>query len=433
VKLRYRALIYGVALLGAVSAVLLSYLGDRPWLFALAEAGLLALAVYGWRLSRQAFEPLELLSETTRLLAEQEFTTRLSPVGQPEMDQLIQVYNRMSEILRQQRIHNREQKYFLQKMLETTRSGIVVFDFDGRVEHANPAAETFLETSLQAMRGKTLAELDSPLAASLDRLGDDAPQVFPFQGRRRLKCAPAQFVDRGFYKRYIFIDELTAELRQTEKRAYEKLIRVMSHEINNSLGAAHSLLHSCLHYAPQIADEDRDDFRRALEVAIARAEHLKTFLADYAAVVKLPPPKPAPVDPKALLDRVRALMAPELERRRIEWVWDANPLGAVAMDASQMEQVFLNVVKNAMEAVDGDGTLTVRIGLERGRRRIAVEDSGPGVPPEVASQLFTPFYTTKPSGQGIGLTLAAEILNNHGFDFGLESRPDRPTRFVVWL
>ncbi len=432
-KLRWRVQLYGLALIGVASGLLLTYLSDRPWLFLLGEAALLALAVFGYRLVREVFGPLETLADTTRLLSEQEFTTRLRPVGHPEMDRLIGIYNRMTEILRQQRIHNQEQEFFLQKVLATTRSAIVAFDYDHRIEQANPAAEVYLEAPLESLRGKTLEELGAPLARALAAIPDAESRVLPFRGRRRLKCARAHFVDRGFFKSYLFIDELTAELRQTEKAAYEKLIRVMSHEINNSLGAANSLLHSLLNYARQIDADDRQDFRAALEVIISRADHLKTFVSDYASVVKLPPPKLEPTDLAALLERVRVLLSAELSRREICWTQEQEPVKPVALDPLQMEQALLNVAKNAMEAIDRDGAIAVLIRAGKQRPSLTIEDSGPGIPGEIEEQLFTPFYTTKPTGQGIGLTMVAEILNNHGFDFSLDSEPGQPTRFTIWF
>lgn len=432
-SLRWRITLYGTIVFAILSIILLTWFYHQPILFIICEFLLVLLGVFGFRLLDQLFKPMELLTESTRRLSEQEFTTRLSLLGHQESDQLIEVYNRMIETLRQQRIQNQEQEYFLKKILASTPSAIITFDFDERIVEANPAALEFLESSFGTIQGKKLDEIKQPLAQKLAALPMNTSLILPFRGQRRLKCTRSSYLDKGFAKTYIFMDELTHELRRTEKDAYEKVIRVMTHEINNSLGAAHSLLHSCLNYAPQIQREDRGDFRHALEVIISRTEHLKTFVGDYASVVKLPQPKHSAGDLLGLLQHVQLLLSAELQQRQITWKWDVHPLPDISMDRLQMEQVFLNIAKNAMEAIDTNGRIQVTLQKDQDRPCFVMEDSGGGISSETKEHLFTPFYTTKPSGAGIGLTLVAEILNNHGFDFALESQPFEPTRFKIWF
>lgn len=432
-SLRARLQLYCLLLWASIaSCVLLLFNKLGTWFF-LAELALLILAIFGFKLIRSVFDPLDLLAETTQLLSEQEFTTRLRPVGQREMDVLIGTYNQMSEILRRQRLENLEQASFLAKVLETTQTGIVILDFDGRIERINPAAQTFLDSA--AMVGQPLNRTGSMLGQALEQLGDGETTVVHFRGRRRVKCVKSHFLDRGFRKDYYFIDELTDELRHIEKAAYEKLVRVMSHEINNSLGAAHSLLQSCLHYAPQIRAEDREDFSEAIQVALSRTDHLKTFVAQYVSVVKLPKPVRTWTHLGDLVDHVGVLMSAELAHRHIDWqvVVGAEAWPRLFLDRLQMEQVLLNVVKNAMDAIERDGTITIALACENGRLILAVQDTGGGIPPALEPNLFTPFYTTKPHGQGIGLTLVAEILSQHGYDFSLDSPPGEQTRFRIWL
>ena len=211
-----------------------------------------------------------------------------------------------------------------------------------------------------------------------------------------MKCHRGSFVDRGFPRGFVLLEELTEELRLYEKAAYEKLIRMMSHEVNNSVGASNSLLHSCLNYAPQLRDEDREDFESALGVVIARTEHLSAFMTGFADVVRLPPPRRAPSDVRELLAGIVTLWRPAAEARGIEWRWDgAGAPGPVALDRAQIEQVFVNLLKNAIEAVGRDGRITLRLGQKSGRTTLVVEDTGPGISPEARANLFTPFFTTK--------------------------------------
>ena len=431
--MKKRVLVYGALLFAIVSILLLAHFRTRPTLFIISEIALIGFAVFGYRLVLQVFGPLRLLTETTRLLGEQDFTTRLRPVGHPEMDRLIGIYNDMSKILWEQRVRNQEQEFFLRKVLQSTSVAIVSFDFDGFIDQVNPAAARFFQKEADTLVGKSLEQIDSPLATALAKIPTGEDAVVPLRGQRRLKVSHAQFLDRGFYKGYMFLAEVTEELRRTEKGAYQKLVRVISHEINNSLGATHSLLRSCLQYADQIGTEDREDYTTALKVAISRTEHLQTFVSDYVSVVKLPQPNRVPTHLGELLDHVHHLLSAEFEKRRIQWRDVGEPEGKIPMDRLQMEQVFLNIIKNAMEAIGEDGVITVRSGNHKERPHLIIEDTGPGIPPEIEDQLFIPFYTTKAGGQGIGLTMAAEVLNNHGFDYALESAAGESTRFTIWF
>ena len=220
----------------------------------------------------------------------------------------------------------------------------------------------------------------------------------------------------------------------TEKAAYEKLIRLMSHEVNNTVGAANSLLHSCLHYSAQINLHDRHDFETAIKVVIARTNQLGAFMKSFAEVVKLPAPKLQRCDLQRLLADIVHLLKAEAARREIEISWDVQgPLGEIAVDRVQMEQVFLNILKNALEAIDEQGRITIHTGRQNGRAFVTIEDTGCGLSPEVRAHLFTPFFSTKEHGQGIGLTMVQEILDSHQFDFSLDSEPEQPTRFTIWF
>lgn len=315
-----------------------------------------------------------------------------------------------------------------------TRTAILSFDFDERLETLNPAALKLFGCPARDLLGRPLSQLNHPLAQFLNGLAVGETRILTYQGRRRLECEHLHFVDRGFYRSFIFINELTEVLRQTEKDAYGKLIRIMSHEINNSLGAASSLLHSLSHYRQQLAEEDRADFQMALDVVISRANHLQAFMNDYSTVVKLPQPSRGLVDLAELLQHIRILMDVELSRRNIQWVWEPRvSLEPIKMDRAQMEQVLVNIVKNAIEAIGQNGTLRLSTAKTGSQYQLIIADSGSGIPEEVATSLFTPFYTTKAAGQGIGLTLIAEILTNHGFDYSLQSPPGEETRFTIWF
>jgi nitrogen fixation/metabolism regulation signal transduction histidine kinase len=404
---------------------------NRVWLLAVEGFFLLSFLA-GLRLLRALFRPIATLREAVDLIKAHDFSTRLREAGQAELDPLIRVYNRMADSLREERIRGEEQENFLQRIIAASPSGVLTLDLEGRVTMANPSAALLLKRELSEIQGHRLEELGSPLADELASLGDRETRLVSVQGRRRIRCRGLTFMDRGFTRRFFVMDEMTEELHRSEKAAYEKLIRTMSHEVNNTAGAVSSLLDSCLAYGEQLAPGDRDDFAGALGVAIARTGRMDRFMQEYASVVRLPAPRRQECDVKELVEEVALLLKEDSDRRRIQWRWECDgELPPVSMDLVQMEQALINICKNGLEAIGENGAITVRLGLDRGRPYLVIRDSGHGFTPEVRDRLFTPFFTSKESGQGIGLTMVQEILLGHGFDFSLEGGGERPTEFTI--
>lgn len=413
-------------------AVALSFLRARPFWLLGAEVALVVSLACGFLLVRRFFTAFLVVREAQQLLDDGDFMSRVREVGQPEMDRMIRVFNRMSDRLRDERVRLQEQQHFLARILAVSPLGILFLDFEGRVAYLNPAGERLLQQQASEALGKRLTELDGGVAGALAGLGVDESTVVALWGGRRIRCQHGSFLDRGFARSYMLVEELTEELRQFEKAAYGKLIRTMSHEVNNSVGASNSLLHSCLNYASELRPEHRADFEEALSIAIARTEQLDAFMRSFADVIRLPAPALRPCDVREILEGVARLMKAARERRRVSWHWQADePLPPVRMDRAQMEQVFVNVVKNALEAIGEDGAITVRLGTRDGRSAVVIEDSGPGLSADARQNLFTPFFSTKEHGQGIGLTLVQEILAQHRFQYSLDSPPGGPTQFTI--
>ena len=406
----------------------------RVWLLAV-EAFFIVSFVAASRIFRGLFEPLELIASGVEFMKGGDFTSRIRELGQPEMDRLIGVYNLMIDNLLAERVRIQEQHFFLEKILRVTPSAIITLDYEAKVSFVNPATEMILQLPAGEFLGKRLGELALPIAGALDALALGASAVLTLRGTRKVRCYRSQFTDRGHPRTFFLIEELTEEFRRTEKAANEKLIRMLSHEVNNSLGAANSLLHSCLHYKEQIREADRADFETALTVAIARTEHLNAFMKSFADIVRLPLPHRQLTDVRPILESLVALLGAELARRSIAVAWDIRdaPAQPAVADAHQMEQVFLNILKNAMEAIGERGTITIRMGRAQGKESVTIEDTGSGISEEARKQLFAPFFSTKENGQGIGLTLVQEILAQHKFEFSLESPPGQPTQFTIFF
>ncbi|MEM7588156.1 MAG: ATP-binding protein, partial [Acidobacteriota bacterium] len=365
-----------------------------------------------------------------------DFTTHFSPVGQPEMDRLIEVYNRMIDQLREERLRVREQNELLDRIVEASPGGVIICDFEGRVTQLNPSAESLLGIDQASAVGRTLNELAEaelavaqvpvPLAEPLASLEDGASRVVSASGGRRIQCQRAGFRDRGFVRSFYLLAELTDALRRSEKAAYEKLIRMMSHEVNNSVGAVGSLLASVKGAVSELPSEERPELEQAVDVAADRLDHLRAFMDGFAGVVRLPNPDLRPCDVGRLIDDLVVLLEPSLAERGIELRREGASDGlTVSLDKNQIEQALVNIVKNAAESIGRDGAITLRSGASPSPDRsgvwIEIEDTGTGIDPEVAEQLFTPFFTTRDDGCGLGLTLVKEVLSRHEFGFSLES------------
>jgi len=428
VSLKSRFLLYLAVVHLPFAALAVWLLGDhRPWLIVVELAFALSLTTGLW-LVRSLFGPLELLKGGADLLKEADFSSRFRASGPAEMEELVSVYNAMLQRLQDERLRLTEQHLFLEKVLEASPAGVVTLDYDGRVDSVNPAAEALLERPAASLKGQPVASAGGVLGQLLDTLSPGEAKVVPVHGSRRVRVQRSEFLDHGFPRGLLVLTELTEELRQSEKAAYEKLIRMMSHEVNNSVAAVGSLLTSCLTYGEHLGEEDRADFTNALTVAVSRTSQLNAFMRSLADVVKIPPPRRSPADVEALARDAVALVSAEARKRDVTLTLErGEPMEPVPLDRAQMEQALVNVLVNALEAAGAGGRVTVRTAPGR----LVVEDSGPGVPPEAAEHLFTPFFTTKPNGQGIGLTVVTEVLSQHGFRFALESAPGGPTRFVV--
>ncbi|HKR63162.1 MAG TPA: HAMP domain-containing protein, partial [Thermoanaerobaculia bacterium] len=207
--LRGKILIYVIALHAVLAGAAFAFLLEQTDSLFAVEALFLLSVLISIRLVRVLFVPLDLVQTGAQLIAERDFTSRLVPVGQAEMDVLIDVYNRMIDRLREERLAAEERHQLLQKIVQASPAGIVICDFDGRIELMNPAAERVMTTELRAQ---------------FDSIPPGESRLLTHLGARRMKVSRAEFRDRGFAKTFFVIEEMTEELRVSEKSAYEKLI-----------------------------------------------------------------------------------------------------------------------------------------------------------------------------------------------------------------
>ncbi|UOQ53608.1 sensor histidine kinase [Hymenobacter cellulosivorans] len=430
--LRVKFLLFVVIIHGVLIALAAQVMRTNAPLFIATEVLLLISIVLTVQLYRGFVRPFQLIAAGTEAIRAKDFSMKFVPVGQKEMDQLIDVYNHMIDELRQERVTQHEKSFLLERLIQASPAGILLLDFDGRVEATNPAAERCLLLPQQELLGQLPAELPGEWGPALSTLQAGQPQVIQLSGIRTYRAHCSHFLDRGFTRNFIMLEELTQDLIRQEKQAYEKLIRMMSHEINNSIGAINSILQSFSYYTAQLRPDDQTDFSEALEVSINRNTHLANFIANFANLVRLPAPTRRPCDVHDLVRSIYRLMLVQSEKRRISWHWQLAPKPLwVELDCQQIEQAVLNIVKNALESIGEDGNLTIHTSVQPPMLRI--EDDGAGIAPEVQRRLFTPFFSTKRDGQGIGLTMIRDILLQHGFTFSLETTPAGTTAFTIWF
>jgi len=432
VTLRIRLYAYLVFVHAVIAAVLIWQREALGWWLFGFELVLVASLAVGIRAIRVALKPHEIGQTLADVIESGEYGLRYPPVHQKEVDRVVAAYNRMLENLQHEWLRLGEQRGFLERFLTVTPVGILIFDFDDHLSLVNPRARQLLDAGESDLYGLPLEAIDSPLARTLATLDIDETRMITDASGRRLRCQRASFSDRGFFRSYVLIEELTTELNRSERETYEKLIRMISHEVTNTVAATNSLLESCRKFGGELSDaEHRADFENAMDVLITRNRNLNEFTRGFSDLVKLPEPQRHDVDVREMLNAMRTMFSAELAGRGIELLVDIDDgLPLVSMDRNQMDQVVINVIRNAAEAIDHDGRIEITARNGHGRVELAVTDTGDALTAETRERLFTPFFTTKPQGQGLGLTLVREILSQHAFRFALEP-VDGKTRFRI--
>ena len=379
-----------------------------------------------FRLYRSFIKPLELISLGIESIKSKDFSTKFVKVGHFELDQLVNMYNQMIDALREERVNRQEQHFMLSQLIEASPIGIVILNFDEEITDLNPSALALFDIKRDKLKGKKISSIRNELIKKLDFLNESDAQIFSLSNGKKFRCQKSFFIDRGFEHYFILIQELTQELMETEKQSYEKIIRVMAHEVNNSIGAVNSILDSLKFYSNQLNEEDQSDYNNAIDVSIDRNIHLNQFLKSFADLIKLAKPNREQCNLVELLKNVVMLQEVSLNKNNINLIdISSEPLN-VSIDVQQMEQVFINIIKNAAESIGKNGAITIKFR----HKSVAIIDNGAGILPENENQLFKPFFSTKSDGQGIGLMLIREILMNHKFKFSLKTE-NKLTEFRI--
>ena len=428
-KLRTKYLLF-VIILHLIALVLTWFIFDNKIFFIVSEVFIIISVIISWSLYRQLIQPLKSLMQGVDAIKDRDFNVKFIPTGKYEIDQLIDVYNQMIDHLRTERTLQEEQHFFLEKLIFTSPTGIIILDYDHNIQKINPKAAKILDVNEKELLNRSVEYLPDSFLKHIKDLQHGESKTIKLDGAATYKLQRSHFIDRGFSRDFIMIEELTAEILAAEKNVYGKVIRMMAHEVNNTIGPVNSIIQSALTADPLWEGHHSDDLKDALQVALDRNQNLNLFMRNFADLVKLPEVNKKRMDLNNLIISVSKLMEFKALEKGIKLLIESGTEPFfISADVQQMEQALINIVKNAIEAVEQDGT--VKFTIKPRARQLVITDTGKGITSTQSEQLFTPFYSTKKDGQGIGLTLVREILMNHGYEFSLKTIAERQTEFTI--
>jgi PAS domain S-box-containing protein len=416
--------VFVVALLAGLPAVLVA-----EWLLWRADHALrvqvtLTLVVVGgWLIGsamvrERVLRPLQTIANLLAALREGDYSIRARGASTSDgLGLALYEVNVLSETLRSQRLHALEATALLRRVIEEIDVAVFAFDQEQRLRLVNRGGERLLGQPVERLVGMDAAALG--LASCLE---GETPRTleaaFP-GGAGRWELRGTTFRQDGRPHRLLVLSDLSRVLRAEERSAWQRIVRVLGHEINNSLAPIKSIAGSLRHLAGRSARpaDWEQDLRSGLQVIEGRSESLARFMGAYAQLARLPQPKVGPVRIDEWVWRVAAL-EPRLEVRVVN-----GPTVTLTADGDQLDQLLINLVRNATDAaLETGGGVTVGWQISSGVAEVTVDDEGPGLPDP--GNLFVPFFTTKSNGTGIGLVLSRQIAEAHGGTLSLEPRPN---------
>jgi nitrogen fixation/metabolism regulation signal transduction histidine kinase len=370
-------------------------------------------------LRERVVRPLQTISNLLAALREGDYSIRARGANADDaLGLALLEVNALSETLRGQRLRELEATALLRRVITEIDVAVFAFDGDRRLRLVNRGGERLLGQPAERLLGRP-----SDTLGLAGWLTGESPRTFDATfpgGAGRWEVRSGTFRQDGLPHQLLVISDLSRVLRAEERSAWQRLVRVLGHEINNSLAPIKSIagsLRSLVARPARPADWE-NDLRGGLEVIEGRSEALGRFMGPYARLARLPQPQPGSVDVAAWVRRVVAL------ETRLEVRNNEGPAVAVTADGDQLDQLLINLVRNAADAaLETGGAVEVGWRTTAGVLEVVVEDEGPGLPDP--GTLFVPFFTTKPAGSGIGLALSRQIAEAHGGALSLEPRIGR--------
>jgi PAS domain S-box-containing protein len=403
---------------GSVVALVILWTGDYPpkvqWTLTVLIGG--CWLGFSFALRERVVFPLQTLANLLAALREGDYSIRGRKAGTASaLTEVMAEVNALGSTLREQRLGALEATNLLRKVMAEIDVAVFAFDHEQRLRLLNRSGERLLGQAAERLLGRSATELGLGQCLMGEPIRTEQ-MTFP-GGMGRWEMRRSAFRERGLPHQLVVLSDLTRALRDEERQAWQRLLRVLGHELNNSLAPVQSIVGSLagiLNRQPR-PDDWQDDVARGLAVIGSRAEALGRFMTAYACLARLPKPTLRPLDVDAWIRRVVGLET----RLKIELL--PGPPLTIPGDGDQLDQLLINLVRNAADAAleTGGG---VRVGWRRNTTfvEVWVEDDGPGL--SDTANLFVPFFTTKPGGSGIGLVLSRQIAEGHGGGLTLENR-----------
>jgi len=395
-----------------------NYSGRTQWTIDLFLV-LLWLGI-AFNLKQRIVRPLQTLSNILAAIREGDYSIRGRRAAEGDaLGEVMLEVNDLGQTLREQRLGALEATALLRTVMAEIDVAVFAFDGEQRLRLVNRAGERLLAQPATRLLGRTSSELG--LAACFSRQEGDGPNtmqmIFP-GGFGRWDIRRSTFREGGAQHQLLVLTDLSQTLREEERSAWQRLLRVLGHELNNSLAPIKSVagsLADLLGRQPRPADWD-DDMQRGLEVISSRADSLARFVESYSKLARLPQPRFEPLNIGELVERVASL------ETRLPVNIVSGPELVIQGDHVQLEQLLINLVRNAADAsMETKGSVEVGWSQDNGQVEVWISDEGPGL--ASTANLFVPFFTTKATGSGIGLVLSRQIAEAHGGTLTLENRP----------
>ena len=370
-------------------------------------------------LKQRVIRPLQTLSNILGALREGDYSIRGRRAASGDaLGEVMLEVNELGQTLREQRLGALEATALLRTVMSEIDLAVFAFDADQRLRLINRAGEKLLAQPSARLLGRTGKELG--LATCLEQARNDGTQivqmVFP-GGAGRWGVRRSVFREGGLPHQLLVLTDLSQTLREEERTAWQRLLRVLGHELNNSLAPIKSVatsLGDLIDREPQPLDL-REDIQRGLEVISSRADSLARFVESYSKLARLPQPRFEPLNVGELARRVASL------ETRLPIAVASGPDVTVQGDRAQLEQLLINLVRNAVDAaLETNGRVEIGWARKHGQLDMWVNDEGPGL--ANTANLFVPFFTTKAKGSGVGLVLSRQIAEAHGGTLALENR-----------
>lgn len=419
-KIKYQYLIFIVLLHIVLTTLIYFVLEDNKWYFVLSELLIILSLVLSYKIYASFIKPIELMKTGVSAIKEKDYNVRFLSTNSTEMNDLIEVFNTMLDKLGEEKVRTEEQGFFLENLISASPIGMIILGFDGEITSINASARRLFGLG-QEGSPSFIREIQHALAKDIVKIKSGDNKIITTEGVRKYRCQVNEVIHKGFKRKFVMIEELSKELLTTEKEAYGKIIRMMAHEVNNSMGAVNSILQSVVEFGYEGAGSD-NEYVESLNIAIDRNEDLAQFMKNFASVIRLPQPALKSIDVVELIDKCRQLMTPQANDADTSIVSNYKTTSLILnLDPQLMQQVFVNIIKNAIESIGSKGNIKITITADK--PQIIIADNGPGISPEAKEKLFSPFFSTKPTGQGIGLIIIRDILLGHGATFSLETDP----------